>query len=124
MFLINFHIILRGSSSSYILRPTMLKFNCERELIIMEKETEIYNIPCENGYYQFKLEDVLKKRKKTKYVLAKQLDSEYKVINRYIRGNLTRLDLSILAKICDFCDCKLVDILEYIPNTENKGKRS
>lgn len=86
----------------------------------MDREAKDYKIPCENGYYRFKLEKVLKKNKKTKYALAKQLDSEYKVINKYVRGNLTRFDASVLAKICDFCDCNLDDIIEYIPNTKVK----
>jgi len=86
----------------------------------MEKDARTFIIPCENGYYRFKLEVVLKKIKKSKYALAKQLDSEYKVINRYARGNLSRLDMSVIAKICDFCNCKLEDIIEYIPNKKSK----
>ena len=82
----------------------------------MKKEPKNYIIQCENGYFCFKLESILIKAKKTKYALAKQLNSEYKVINRYAKGNLTRLDVSVLAKICDFCNCKLEDIIEYIPN--------
>jgi len=68
----------------------------------MKKEARVFIIPCENGYYRFKLVVILNKIKKTKYSLAKQLDSEYKVINRYARGNLTRFDASVIAKICDF----------------------
>ncbi len=82
----------------------------------MKKEARIFIIPCANGYYRFKLEIILKKMKKSKYNLAKKLNSEYKVVNRYARGNLTRFDANLLAKICDFCNCKLEDILEYIPN--------
>lgn len=86
----------------------------------MKKEPKNYIVQCENGYFHFKLESILKKAKKTKYALAKQLNSEYKVINRYAKGNLTRLDVSVLAKICDFCNCKLEDIIEYIPNKKVK----
>lgn len=85
----------------------------------MKKEARIFIIPCENGYYRFKLEIVLKKIKKTKYTLAKRLNTEYKVINRYARGNISRFDALILAKICDFCNCKLDDILEYVPNKKS-----
>ncbi len=85
----------------------------------MRKDARVFIIPCENGYYKFKLELMLKKIKKTKYILAKQLNSEYKVINRYARGDLTRFDANVIAKICDFCNCKLEDIIEYIPNKKN-----
>lgn len=86
----------------------------------MEKNLGICKVSSGNGYFCFKLEDVLNKTKKTKYALAKHLESEYKVINRYAKGNLSRLDLSVLAKICDYCNCRLEDIIEYIPNTKNK----
>jgi len=86
----------------------------------MKKEARVFIIPCENGYYRFKLVVILNKIKKTKYSLAKQLDSEYKVINRYARGNLTRFDASVIAKICDFCNCRLDEIIEYIPNKKAK----
>lgn len=85
----------------------------------MRKEARIFIIPCENGYYRFKLEIVLKKIKESKYTLAKRLNTEYKVINRYARGDLSRFDALILAKICDFCNCKLDDILEYVPNKKS-----
>lgn len=82
----------------------------------MEKTPNIFKVVNGNGYFCFKLEDVLNKQNKTKYSLAKHLESEYKVINRYAKGNLSRLDLSVLAKICDYCNCRLEDIIEYVPN--------
>ena len=85
----------------------------------MKKEARIFIIPCENGYYRFKLETVLKKIRKSKYTLAKRLNTEYKVVNRYARGDLSRFDALILAKICDFCNCKLDDIIEYVPNKKS-----
>ena len=85
----------------------------------MRKEARIFIIPCENGYYRFKLETVLKKIRKSKYTLAKRLNTEYKVVNRYARGDLSRFDALILAKICDFCNCKLDDIIEYVPNKKS-----
>lgn len=88
----------------------------------MGKDARVFIIPCENGYYRFKLEIVLKKINKTKYSLAKHLNSEYKVINRYARGNLSRFDAAVVAKICDYCDCSLDEILEYVPNEKTKKK--
>lgn len=85
----------------------------------MKKEARVFIVPCENGHYRFKLELILKKIKKTKYTLAKQLNSEYKVINRYAKGDLSRFDASVIAKICDFCNCRLEDIIEYVPNKKN-----
>lgn len=40
-----------------------------------------------DGYYVFKLEHLLASINKTKYSLSKELDIEYKVINRYAHGD-------------------------------------
>ena len=80
------------------------------------RKSRIFEIPYENGYYLFKLEKVLENKNQSKYALAKALNSEYKVINRYARGDLSRFDASVIAKICDFCNCGIEDIIEYIPN--------
>ena len=82
----------------------------------MKQKSRVFKVPCENGYYIFKLEKLLTDIKKSKYILSKELYMEYKVLNRYARGNLTRFDANVIARICDFCDCQLKDILEYMPN--------
>ena len=76
----------------------------------------VHKIAIENGYYIFKLEALLDKMDKSRYTIAKDLPLEYKVLNRYVKGNLSRFDASIIAKICDYCNCKLSDIIEYYPN--------
>lgn len=74
----------------------------------------IFKVPCQHGYYLFKLEQQLEKIQKTKYALAKELDTEYKVINRYAHGDLSRLDVEVLARLCNACYCKVEDLVEYI----------
>lgn len=80
------------------------------------KYDRVFKIGYGNGYYLFKLEKLLTEINKSKYALAKELNTEYKVINRYAHGDLTRFDAEVIAKICDFCNCNLHDIIEYIPN--------
>ena len=84
----------------------------------MENSNKIYKIYCENGYYIFRLEELLSSINKTKYSLARDLPTEYKVINRYAHGDLQRFDIYVIAKICDYCDCKMSEIVEYIPNKD------
>ncbi len=62
----------------------------------------------------FKLEKQLEKIQKSKYALAKELNTEYKVINRYAHGDLSRLDIEVLAKLCNACYCHIEDIVEYV----------
>lgn len=77
---------------------------------------DVHKIAIENGYYIFKLEKLLFEMNKSRYAIAKDLPLEYKVLNRYVKGNLSRFDANVIAKICDYCNCKLSDIIEYYPN--------
>lgn len=73
-------------------------------------------IAVENGHYIFRLQTLLDKMEMSRYAIAKDLPLEYKVLNRYVKGNISRFDANVIAKICDYCNCKLSDIIEYYPN--------
>ena len=72
-------------------------------------------VEIEGGYYLFKLNDILKGKAISKNRLMKETNTDFKVIQRIITGELTKLDIIVLARICDFLDCKISDIIEYYP---------
>ena len=77
-------------------------------------------VDIENGYYNFKLLDILKKRNISKNKLMKETNTDFKVIQRIINGELTRIDIIVLARICDFLNCKLSDVIEYYPELKKE----
>ena len=85
---------------------------------MVKNKEKYYKVKCENGYYLFKLENLLKEMDKSKYALSKVTDMDRKLINRYVLGDLSRFDAKVIARICDFCNCKLEDIIEYFPNSK------
>lgn len=76
-------------------------------------------INIEGGYYLFKLNDVLVDKNVSKNRLMRETNTDFKVIQRIINGDLTRLDIIVLARICNFLNCTINDIIEYYP-TLNK----
>ena len=72
-------------------------------------------VDIENGYYNFKLNDILEKRNISKNKLMRETNTDFKVIQRIITGELTKIDIIVLARICNFLDCKLSDVIEYYP---------
>ena len=46
-------------------------------------------------------------------------NTDYKVLERIIRGELVKIDVTVFARLCDYFDCKLDNIVEYIPNGEH-----
>lgn len=77
---------------------------------------KIYKIKCENGYYEFKLNSLLDEKGKTKNSVITKKEIDFNSIQKLITGNLTRVDLTIIAKLCNELGCKMEDIIEYFNN--------
>ena len=66
--------------------------------------------------FYFKLGDLLDKKKISKNKLSQDTETDYKVVTRYINGDLTRLDINILERLCNYLDCDIADIVELKKN--------
>ena len=73
-------------------------------------------VEIENGYYLFKLEDILKNRKISINKVIRDTNTDFKVLKRILTGELIRFDTFVLARLCDYFNCSIIDIIEYIPN--------
>lgn len=76
-------------------------------------------IDVENGYYLFKLDDLLNNNHISKNKVMRDTNTDFKVLQRIIKGDLTKIDVTVFARLCDYFDCKLDNIIEYIPNDEH-----
>lgn len=74
---------------------------------------KIYKIEMHNGYFLFKLEKVLEEKNISKNKIMRDTNTDFKVIQRICRGNLNKLDIDIIDRICDYLDCEFEDIVEY-----------
>lgn len=70
----------------------------------------------ENGYYLFKLDDILKEKNISINKLMRDTNTDFKVIKRLISGELLRMDIIVIARICDYLNCSMNDLVEYLPN--------
>ena len=70
----------------------------------------------EYGTIMVKLSDVMDRRGVTRNRLSNLIGVKYDVIDRYYQGcNIARADLDFLARVCFALNCKIEDLLEYIP---------
>lgn len=76
------------------------------------------NIQIENGYFVFKLDDILISKNISLNKLIRDTNTDFKVLKRLQTGNLIRVDIFVLARLCDYLDCTMNDIIEYIPNSK------
>ena len=75
---------------------------------------KIYKVECEKGYYLFKLNSILDEKNITKNAVIVNKNIDFNSMQRLVTGNLSRIDLTIIAKLCNELDCKIEDIIEYI----------
>ena len=73
----------------------------------------ISKIKIENGFYLFKLRNILENRKISINKLMKDTNTDFKVIKRLMTGNLVKIDIVVLARICDYLGCTIDEIFEY-----------
>lgn len=77
---------------------------------------QIIKQKVENGYYLFKLGKILEDKNISINKLMRDTNTDFKVLKRIITGDLVRIDIIVLARLCDYLNCKINDIVEYVPN--------
>lgn len=70
----------------------------------------------EYGKIKINLDKIMKDRNITTYQLNNKTNIRFQTIQA-LRDNLSsRIDFNVLAKLCYSLNCKIEDIIEYIPN--------
>ena len=69
----------------------------------------------EYGKIKIKLDELIKKAGISKNKLSHKPEMQRTQINNYCKNEVTRLDTDVLARICTVLDCKIDDLLEFVP---------
>ena len=70
-------------------------------------------VQLENGIYSFNLGDLLQKRGISINKLMRDTNTDFKVLKRLINGDSARIDIGVLARLCNYLNCSVSDIVEY-----------
>lgn len=71
-------------------------------------------VNIENGYYIFKLEQMLSSRGISINKLMRDTNTDFKVLKRIMNGDVLRVDIAVLARLCDYLECNITDIFDYV----------
>ena len=71
-----------------------------------------------HGKIIIKLDDVIKKVGISKNKLSHRAEMQRTQLNNYCNNKVTRLDTDVLARLCSVLNCKIEDIIEYVPDKE------
>lgn len=72
-------------------------------------------IRADYGKVELRLKEFLDARGMTRNQLANLIDARFEVVRKWYEGNVEKMDLDILARICYALDCRIEDILQYVP---------
>ena len=73
------------------------------------------------GTIRIKLDEMIEKQNISKNKLAHRAEMQRIQLNQFCKGTVTRLDTAVLARLCCALNCKIENLLEYVP-PENKEK--
>ena len=69
-----------------------------------------------SGKIKITLATYLEEREISRYKIIKNCNVSQTQLNRYYRNQIERIDLDVLARICDYLNCEVSDLLEYVPD--------
>ncbi|MBQ8747651.1 MAG: helix-turn-helix transcriptional regulator [Clostridia bacterium] len=69
----------------------------------------------EYGTIKIKLDELIKKAGISKNKLSHRAEMQRTQINNYCKNQITRLDTDVLARLCTVLDCKIEDLIEFVP---------
>lgn len=70
------------------------------------------------GHIRIKVDELIKAKGISKNKVAHRAEMQRTQLNQYCNNEITRLDTAVLARLCTALDCKIEDILEFIPSTK------
>ena len=70
------------------------------------------------GKIKTKLDKIMSERNISNYELSNKSNIRFQTIQGLREDTASRVDFDVLAKICYALNCKVEDIIEYVPNED------
>ena len=83
------------------------------------KEEDDSMIESDYGHIIIKLDKLLAKSGLSKNKLAHRAEMQRSQVNAYCNNTITRLDTAVLARLCTVLNCRISDLIEYIPPSDS-----
>lgn len=73
---------------------------------------ELYTLN-QYGHIELQLKEYMDEKHITRNALARAINTRFEVIDKWYHGNIEKLDIDILARICFVLKCEPGDIIKY-----------
>ena len=65
------------------------------------------------GKISFHIKEIMDEKNLTRSALARLADVRFEVADKWYNGNIERMDVDVLTRICFVLDCDLSDLMTY-----------
>lgn len=66
------------------------------------------------GKISFHVKEIMDSKELTRSKLAKLANIRFEVADKWYNGNIERMDIDVLTRICFVLDCEISDLMTYI----------
>ena len=73
------------------------------------------------GKIVINLKEIAEQRGISKNKLSQRAEMQRTQLNNYYNNKITRLDTDVLARLCTVLECRIEDILEFVPPDSAEG---
>ena len=70
------------------------------------------------GTVKITLAQLIEEKGISKNKLSQRAEMQRTQLNNYCNNRISRLDIDVLARLCTVLDCKISDLLEFVPAEE------
>ena len=78
----------------------------------MNNNNSIFEIK-DYGKISFHVKEIMDSKDMTRSKLAKLANIRFEVADKWYNGNIERMDIDVLTRICFVLDCKISDLMTY-----------
>lgn len=78
----------------------------------MNKENSVFEIK-DYGKITFHVKKIMDAKNMTRSKLSKLANIRFEVADKWYNGNIERMDIDVLTRICYVLDCSVSDLMSY-----------
>ena len=87
----------------------------------MENIRTVVEFKDDYGKIEFLFQKVMEEKGLNRNQVANRAKVSHDLVTRWCKGNIEKLDIGVLARICYVLDCQVSDVMRYTKNIDCNG---
>lgn len=84
----------------------------------MDKIRTVIEVKEDYGEIQFFFKEIMERKNLNRNQVAERAQVSHDLITKWCNGNIERMDIDVLTRICYVLDCQISDVMRYTKDEE------